>query len=162
MKRVLAYLLPCLLAASLLAGGLWAQSRLRQVELELVLALDTSLSIDAAQFELQKQGVAAAFRHPDVLAAIESCGGAEIAVALVQWSGNRMHLVAADWALLRDPKSAEAFAAKVAATSRLLTGFTFVSDESLGATTENPPPLKLWRAGTEGEPLGDTFENRPR
>lgn len=95
-----------------------------KVELELVLALDTSSSVDDSEFELQKQGVARAFRHPDVLDAIESCGGKEIAVAVVHWSGNRMHLVAVDWTLIGNEESAAIFAAKISRTHRLLTGFT--------------------------------------
>ena len=121
---LVAFLTLSLCAGSLCAGGLSAQARAKQIELELVIAMDTSSSVDEFEFELQKQGVAEAFRHPDVLEAIESCGGEEIAVAAVQWSGNRMHLIAVDWMLLRDETSAAAFAAKVEATHRLLIGFT--------------------------------------
>lgn len=113
-----------LLTCSLCAGSLSVKARPKQIELELVLAMDTSSSVDASEFELQKLGVAEAFRHPDVLKVIEGCGGKDIAVAVVQWSGNRMHLIAVDWTLIRDERSAATFAAKVEATSRLLTGFT--------------------------------------
>ncbi len=124
MKTFAAYLSVVFLAATMLSEDPSAQSQPKQVELELVLAMDTSSSVDAFEFELQKQGVAAAFRHPAVLDAIESCGGADIAVALVQWSGNRMHLIAVDWTLIGDEESADVFAGKVEAMGRLLSGFT--------------------------------------
>jgi hypothetical protein len=123
-KKFTACLLTAFLTLSLRAEGLSAQARPKKVELELVLAMDMSSSVDASEFELQKRGVAEAFRHPDVLDAIESCGGKNIAVAAVQWSGNRMHLVAVDWALIGDERSAAAFATKVEAMPRLLAGFT--------------------------------------
>ena len=109
---------------SLCLGGFSLQSQSKQIELELVLALDTSSSVDPYEFELQKRGLAEAFRHPDVLKAIESCGGEDIAVTVVQWSGNRMHLVAVDWMIVRNRESAEAFARAVESTRRLLSGFT--------------------------------------
>ncbi len=117
-------MLAVFLTLSQCAGPLSAQDQPKEIELELVLAMDTSSSVDVTEFELQKQGIARAFRHPDVLEAIESCGGKDIAVAAVQWSGNRMHLLAVDWTLIRDERSAEIFANKVEATRRLLTGFT--------------------------------------
>src|SRR5262245_47943392 len=42
------------------------------VDLQLVLAVDASGSVDQYRFELQKQGYVAAFRHPRVLQAISS------------------------------------------------------------------------------------------
>ena len=42
------------------------------VDLELVLAVDVSSSVDDHEFELQTRGLAAAFRHPGVWAAIHA------------------------------------------------------------------------------------------
>ena len=42
------------------------------VDLQLVLAVDASGSVDQRRFELQKQGYVAAFRDPRVLRAIQS------------------------------------------------------------------------------------------
>ncbi len=123
-KTLAAFTLVVLLASPWFARSLSAQAQQKQIELELVLAMDTSSSVDAFEFELQKQGMAEAFRHPEVVEAIESCGGADIAVTAVQWSGNRMLLVAVDWTRLGDEGSAATFAAKVQAMRRLLTGFT--------------------------------------
>ena len=94
------------------------------VELELVLAIDVSSSVDAAEFRLQMHGLAEAFRHPSVVGAIESAGDLGIAVTLVQWSGNRMHLTSVNWTLVRDAGTAAAFAGAIDRAPRLLKGFT--------------------------------------
>ena len=42
-----------------------------KVDLELVLAIDASSSVNPAEFRLQMEGVATAFRHPNVWQAIK-------------------------------------------------------------------------------------------
>jgi len=56
------------------------------VGLALVLAVDASGSVDGREYALQIQGLAAAFRDPEVVAAIEAVGEG-VAVLVVQWSG---------------------------------------------------------------------------
>ena len=58
----------CLLAAAFVAP---AQAQERPVDLELALAIDVSGSIDPEEALLQGQGYISAFRHPDVIRAIE-------------------------------------------------------------------------------------------
>src|SRR6266516_768633 len=57
------------------------------VDLQLVLAVDTSGSVDQIRFELQKRGYVAAFRHPRVLQAVRSGPNRAIGVTMVQWTG---------------------------------------------------------------------------
>ncbi|HEX7108827.1 MAG TPA: DUF1194 domain-containing protein, partial [Aestuariivirga sp.] len=57
------------------------------VAIELVLALDSSASVDAHEFELQNEGIARAFRDPDVLEAINNMRPFGAAIAVVQWGG---------------------------------------------------------------------------
>jgi hypothetical protein len=90
--------------------------------LNLVLAVDTSGSVSAGRFELQKQGYAAAFRNPRVLASIRSLDTQSIAVTMMQWTGPRLHVVVVDWTLIRDEASAEAFAVAIEAAPRQLFG----------------------------------------
>ncbi|MEM7227000.1 MAG: DUF1194 domain-containing protein [Pseudomonadota bacterium] len=92
------------------------------VDLELILAVDTSSSVSSQEFDLQMQGLAEAFRHPSVQAAIEAAGDLGIAVAMVQWSDNRKQTVAIPWQVLRGAASAEAFAAEISRTPRFLVG----------------------------------------
>ena len=97
---------------------------LQPVALELALAIDTSSSVSVQEFELQRQGLVEAFRHPEVQAAIRSHGAPGIAVSLIQWSGNRMQGTSVDWMRLSDGPSAARFAAAVEASGRLFTGST--------------------------------------
>ncbi len=110
--------------AALQPGAGAAAAELQPVALELALAVDTSSSVSAEEFELQKRGLAEAFRHAEVRAAIRSLGAAGIAVSLIQWSGNRMQGTSVDWMRLSDGLSAERFAAAIGASGRLFTGST--------------------------------------
>ncbi len=119
----------CVARATLLAVALTfasvttaAQQPGRRVDLELVLAVDASSSVSAAEFELQIQGLARAFRDPRVLQAIRASGDLGLAVSLVQWSDNRKQFLAVDWTLVTGPDGAQAFAEEVADTPRFLIG----------------------------------------
>jgi len=92
------------------------------VDLELLLAVDTSSSVSAEEFDLQMRGLSEAFRHPAVLAAIEAVGDLGIAVALIQWSDARNQFVAIDWTEVRDEASATALADEIDSSPRFLIG----------------------------------------
>lgn len=126
-----------LLVLSLLAASAPALPQTRQpapdpppadVSVALVLAVDASGSVSMDRFELQKQGYAAAFRNPQVLGAIRALGTGSIAVAMFQWTGPLLHVVVADWTVIKDQASAERFAAAVeGAPRRLFGGGTSIS-----------------------------------
>lgn len=125
-RRLTPYLLLGLAGTSASYGpadSAWA-TQLQPIELELVLAMDASLSVKDFEFELQKLGLANAFRHPDVVKAIEACGDQAIGVTVVQWSDNRMHLTSVDWTIIHDEGSAARFASAIEAVPRVLRGFT--------------------------------------
>jgi hypothetical protein len=92
------------------------------VELELVLGIDTSMSVAPDEFVLQMAGYAAAFRHPEVLHAIESHGAAGIAVTLVQWADSYQQAVSIDWTWIGDKASAAVFADRIAVAARHFVG----------------------------------------
>ena len=98
------------------------------VDLALVLAIDSSGSVDFAEFELQAGGIARAFRDPEVIEAISGAAPNGIAVSVLQWSGRSQHLVAVDWMEVTDARSARALAAKVEAAGRTLIGETAIAD----------------------------------
>jgi hypothetical protein len=116
----------------MLAGGIAvAQSQTQapppkpagpDVAVALVLAVDTSGSVSMGRFELQKQGYASAFRNPQVLNAIRSLATQSIAVTMMQWTGPFLHVVVADWTLIKDEASANSFAAAIEAVPRRLFG----------------------------------------
>src|ERR671925_44081 len=116
-------------AALLLACGVctlaFAQTA---VDLQLVLAVDASGSVDQRRFELQKQGYVAAFRDPRVLHAIQSGAEQAIAVTMVQWTGPEFQIQVLPWTVIKDVTTAHAFAAAIAATPRrLFSGGTSIS-----------------------------------
>jgi hypothetical protein len=92
------------------------------VALELVLAVDVSSSVDDAEFELQLQGIAAAFRHPGVQAAIHGAGELGIAVAMIQWSDFTRQRRTVEWTLVRDAADAAALAEDIVAAGRVISG----------------------------------------
>src|SRR5512144_1899199 len=92
------------------------------VDLQLVLAVDASGSVDQFRFELQRLGYAAAFRHHRVLHAIRSGPQRSIAVALIQWTGPTMQVKAVDWTRIADPQTAASFADAIERAPRQLFG----------------------------------------
>ena len=93
-----------------------------QVDVNLVMAVDASGSVSDDRFELQKQGYAAAFRNPKVLAAIRGGDQRAISVSMVQWTGPTLHVVVVPWMTVRDQKSALAVAAAIDAAPRRIFG----------------------------------------
>lgn len=98
------------------------------VDLVLVLALDVSASVDRREFDLQKDGLAEAFRHPSVLDAITRGQNKRIAVTVVQWSGYRDQTVSVPWQVVADANSAEKFAQSLSGMLRRHPdGFTHIA-----------------------------------
>src|SRR5437764_3829401 len=83
------------------------------VDLELVLAVDVSRSIDTDEFDLQRQGYARAITNQSVLNAIQTGAIGAIAVSYVEWSGADQQKTVVDWTLVRDAQSAQDFAAQI-------------------------------------------------
>jgi Protein of unknown function (DUF1194) len=109
-------------AAFLLAGGRTAAAAEVQVDLQLVLAVDASGSVNMRRFDLQKQGYASAFRNPRVLSAIRSGISQAIAVTMIQWTGPRLQVHVVPWMVVKDEASAQALAAAIEDVPRKLFG----------------------------------------
>jgi len=86
-----------------------------EVDLELVLAVDISRSMDFDEQELQRAGYVEAFRHPGVIAAIGAGLTGRIAVTYLEWAGPGAHVHVVPWTLIDGEKSAHAFADAMAA-----------------------------------------------
>ncbi|MEM7732503.1 MAG: DUF1194 domain-containing protein [Pseudomonadota bacterium] len=91
------------------------------MELHLVLAFDVSASVNDAEFALQRDGTAEAFRSFNVRAAIEGAPGG-VAVSIVQWSSIAQQAQGLAWAHLETPEDIDHFADQVAAMPRRLPG----------------------------------------
>ncbi len=81
------------------------------VDLELVLAVDVSLSIDVAEAGLQREGYIRAFRDSEVVRAVRSGILGRIAVTYVEWAGPYQRRVVVGWTLVDGADTAAAFAA---------------------------------------------------
>jgi hypothetical protein len=81
------------------------------VDLELVIAVDVSLSMDLDEQQLQREGYVAAFRDPELHRAI-ALGGAHgrIAVTYMEWAGPGSQSVIIPWTVIDSPAAARAFA----------------------------------------------------
>lgn len=90
-------------------------------ELELVLAIDASASVNDEEFVLQVAGTAAAFRDPDVQLAVAAAPGG-IAVIAFQWASARYQTVAIPWTRLQSRESVAAFADQVERMPRMIPG----------------------------------------
>ncbi len=108
-RRLLLLLLPAPLCLLLAPDKLHAQGAL-PVDLELVLAVDASGSVDDRELGLQLGGIAAAFRSPEVVAAVAEGPYGRIAVALVLWAGHNDPKRLSPWVLVQDQASAEQMA----------------------------------------------------
>jgi hypothetical protein len=116
----------------LLGGAMPAAGRADppiRVDLQLVLAVDSSGSINADEFHLQMAGLTAAFRNPLILEAIKRGAVGAIAVTLVEWSSVEQQHQSIAWTMISDEESMSMFADQVAAAPRFIPGgSTSVSD----------------------------------
>ena len=110
---------------SKVAMAVWAAVALLHIEgaqaktpvsIELVFAIDTSMSIDSFEYDLLMKGIAHAFRTPEIVNLIGQQDG--VAVTLFQWSSEVNEQYMIPWHLLKDPASVLAFAAKVEKAER--------------------------------------------
>jgi hypothetical protein len=97
------------------------------VDLELVLAVDVSRSVDPEEAKLQREGYLEALTHPRVLQAIRSGGLGKIAVTYVEWAGVDTQYTVVPWTLIEDDKSAAGFTARIAAAPYNARNWTSIS-----------------------------------
>ncbi len=94
----------------------------RAVNLELVLLIDVSASVDDREYALQVKGLGAAFADKNVLDAINSISRGGMAVSVIQWANFENQRRAIDWTLIRHEHDALALAARLAKMPRLIHG----------------------------------------
>jgi Protein of unknown function (DUF1194) len=95
-----------------------------KVDLELVLAADASGSVDPDEWRLQLTGIAAAFRDPAIISAIQSGANRQIAVALLVWADASRQKDTSPWYIVGDTASGEAFASAIDRFPRRVEGGT--------------------------------------
>src|SRR5690606_32890304 len=89
------------LAAGLLAMLAPSGSRAQEaVDVELVLAVDVSLSMSYGELRIQRDGYVAALTHDHVLDAIRSGVHGRIAVAYFEWAGDGAQYLIVPWTVI--------------------------------------------------------------
>ena len=106
-------------------------------EVELVLAMDVSRSVNPKEYDLVRHGTAQAFRNEDVISLVSMANGG-ILVAVIQWSGPAQQRLMIPWRHLNDETSARALADKIDAMERAFSrdltapGDALIAAETLG------------------------------
>ncbi|MEQ8333295.1 DUF1194 domain-containing protein [Nisaea sp.] len=104
------------------------------VDVELVLAIDCSSSVNDEEFALQVAGMANAFRDPMIQDAIQNGTEGAIGISVIQWSSERFQKVAIGWRVLRGPADADRLASEIEAMPRTIgTGATSIANALLFA-----------------------------
>jgi Protein of unknown function (DUF1194) len=88
------------------------------VAIELVLALDSSASMNKAEFALQIKGLAAAFRDPAVLQAVADLQPLGVAIAVTQWGGPGESRIVVPFTHITTQRKAKAFGYRVSRGNR--------------------------------------------
>ena len=96
------------------------------VDLQLVLAVDVSRSIDEVEAELQRRGYTEALTNPTVIDAILSGEHRRIALCYAEWAGTHYQMVVIDWTLIDSAAAARRFAEKLAEAPRTSQSWTAV------------------------------------
>ncbi len=81
--------------------------------LALALGFDVSSSVDAADYALQRDGLIAALRQPEIRAAFLE-PEAPVALAVFEWGGRRRQIMVADWTLIETESDLDGIIAAVA------------------------------------------------
>lgn len=87
-------------------------------KLALALGLDISSSVNSREYRIQIDGLARAFRTPEVIEAMLSPPGATVAVAAFEWSGYAQQDLITGWQMLDSPEASLAYADRLEAHQR--------------------------------------------
>lgn len=98
-----------------------------RVDLELVLAVDVSYSMDTDELTLQREGYIDAITSPRVLDAIREGVYGRIAVTYVEWAGTETQANPVRWQVIDGPQSAQEFAGKIAEAPKMRAYRTSIS-----------------------------------
>jgi hypothetical protein len=101
--------------------------KLKDVDVILVLALDSSGSVNDHRWEIQRQGYAAAFTSQELLQAIRKGPVGAIAVTVVAWSSLHQQHVIVGWHVVEDATSAKAFSTRILEMPRPYRGGTSIA-----------------------------------
>jgi hypothetical protein len=93
-----------------------AESIAIAVDVELVLAVDVSFSMDLDELALQREGYAEAIVSKDFLSALKSGPNGKVAITYFEWSSSFDQKVVIPWRIVDGPETADSVAAEIAKT----------------------------------------------
>lgn len=108
-------------AASSAGPSVAAETR---VDMQLLIAIDSSGSVDDREFALQMSGVARAFRDPEVVAAIASGPHGRIGATVMLWAESNEPKFTLPWRVIDNADSAAGFADAIETQARTVFGGT--------------------------------------
>jgi hypothetical protein len=85
------------------------------VDVELIIAVDVSYSMDPDEQALQREGYIIGFNSPEFLSALQQGAHGRIAVTYFEWAGANDQRVVVPWRLIDGPATAKAFTDAIAA-----------------------------------------------
>jgi Protein of unknown function (DUF1194) len=86
------------------------------VDVELVIAVDVSYSMDMDELAVQREGYAQAIVSKDFLQALKSGPTSKVAVTYFEWSASTDQKIIIPWRVIDGPESADAVAAEIMKT----------------------------------------------
>jgi Protein of unknown function (DUF1194) len=116
------------------------------VGIELVLALDSSASMNSEEFALQVQGIAVAFNDAAVLQAVRDLAPLGVAVAVTQWGGPGESRIVVPFTHITTPREAKAFGFRVSRGTR-----NFYADTTSIATAIDDGVALIEANGFDGQ-----------
>jgi hypothetical protein len=87
----------------------------QEVDVELVLAVDTSRSMDYEEARIQREGYVSALKHREFIDAVKNGLTGRIAISYFEWAGDVVQGSVIDWQVIESAEDAAAFADRLAA-----------------------------------------------
>lgn len=153
-----------LLAALALAA---APAGAQDCRLALALGIDVSSSVDAEDYRLQTEGIAAALLAPEVQQAFLA-GPGSVALAIYEWSGQRQQALRQDWVMVEGAGDLDQVAAtligQARSTDQYPTALGMAIEYGARLLTRGPPcgeaKLDISGDGTNNDGIGPTLAAR--
>ena len=135
MRNPLYKVLTAVLALPLVYWSPQARAQGNEVDVELVLSVDVSRPMDRDEAEVARGGYVAAFRDPEVIAAILKGSVRRIAVTYVEFAQPGFQTVVVPWTMIDSQQSAYAFADLLSRAPLQFQGATSISDDLMRAAS---------------------------
>lgn len=139
------------LVALALTTGTGARADCR---LALMLALDVSSSVDAAEDRLQRDGLAAALTSEEIVEAVLALPGQDVTLAVFEWSGRYQQALLLNWTPLRSRADIFAAAQTIARSRRSYTEYPTAIGFALGYAAglfDSAPPCLFRTLDVSGD-----------